>query len=83
MRALVVSAKFLFRTANIVLTSRREAEQARNTEEPVQDQYQDGGLLYLLAQKFAMLYCRDSPEQMFCRSGFIGYKFLGKRRAAS
>jgi len=48
-RLLVVSAKFLFRTANIVLTSRRAAEQAGNAKEPVRDQYQDGGLLYLLA----------------------------------
>lgn len=56
MRLLVVSAKFLFRTANIVLTSRTTAEQAGNAKEPVQDQYQDGGLLYLLARKFAMLY---------------------------
>jgi len=48
-RLLVVSAKFLFRTANIVLTSHRAAEQAGNVKEPVRDQYQDSGLLYLLA----------------------------------
>lgn len=57
-RLLVVSAKFLFRTANIVLISRRAAEQAGNAKE--QDQYQDGGLLYLLARKFAVLYRLDS-----------------------
>lgn len=44
-RLLVVSAKFLFRAANIVLTSRRAAEQAGNAKEPAQDRYQDGGLL--------------------------------------
>ncbi|KAL0129450.1 hypothetical protein PUN28_001613 [Cardiocondyla obscurior] len=55
-RLLVVSAKFLFRTANIVLTSRRTAEQAGNAKEPVQDQYPNGGLLYLLAQKIVVLY---------------------------
>lgn len=65
-RLLVVNAKFLFRTANIVLISRRAVEQVENAKEPVQDQYQDGGLLYLLTWKFAVLYWRDSLKPKCC-----------------
>jgi len=89
-RLLVVSTKFLFRTANIVLTSHRAAEQAGNAKEPVRDQYQNGGLLYLsslssyicspccIGRDDLKLKCSANPDLLKANFSENGTRQLGK-----
>ena len=82
-RLLVVSTKFLFRTANIVLTSRRAAEQAGNAKElDTENQYRDGGLLYLLTRKFTVYWAKLLKVEMLCKFRFIRHRFLKKWRSS-